>query len=54
MSKLLYIVKFNAKNQLYSDKACEYFYTKKKADDLVDNYRSSTYYWVTLYTIQPE
>lgn len=54
MSKLLYVVKFSAKTQVYSDKACEYFYNKKKADELVDKYRSSTYYWATLHTLQPE
>jgi len=53
MSKLLYIVKFCAKNQLYSNKACEYFYNKKKADELVDKYRTNDYHWVTLHTIQP-
>ena len=54
MSKLLYIVKFSTKKQLYSDKACEYFYNPKKANDLVDKFRTDDYYWATLHTIQPE
>jgi len=54
MSKLLYIVKFDAKNQLCSNKECEFFYNKKLADEIVDNYRTDKNYWATLHTIQPK
>jgi len=54
MSKLLYIVKFCVKNQVYDNKSDEYFYNVKKADDLVDKYRNDDYHCATLFTIQPE
>jgi len=54
MSKLLYIVKFCTKNQLFESKTEEYFYSKDKADALVDKYRSDDYHWAILHTIQPE
>lgn len=54
MSKLLYIVKFCTKNQLFDNKADEYFYSKDKADKIVDDYRTDDYHWAILHTLQPE
>jgi len=54
MCKLLYIVKFCTKSQVYDNKPDRHFYNEKKAYSLVDEYRTNDYHWATLHTIQPE
>lgn len=54
MCKLLYIVKFCCKKQMYTEKQPQYFYNAKKANDLVDKYRTDEYHLAILHTIQPE
>lgn len=52
--KLLYIVKFCAKSQVYNYKPDRYFYNPKKANELVDRYRNNEEYTAILFTVQPE